>query len=195
MTFLHGRNKKRRSQTLVLAAGLLLLPVASVAWGGNRGHWPSAPRSEALPNPHLTPGATDPRVTEANLERTICRRGGYTRSVRPPEFYTESLKRHQIREYGYWDKKIWHYREDHLVPLEAGGAPYNPRNLWPEPSYVVGGWGSGTKDELENRLHELVCSHRILLVTAQRAIAHNWIAAFKRYIGSWPVDGRRYQWH
>lgn len=193
MSFLRGCNK-RRTQILVLAVSALMLPVASMAWSGNGNHWSSAPRSEALPNPHLTPGATDPRVTDANLDRTICRRGGYTRSVRPPESYTEPLKRRQIREYGYRDKKIWHYEEDHLVPLEVGGAPYSRRNLWPEPRRVAGGWGSRTKDALENRLHELVCSRQIPLATAQFAIAHDWIAAFKRYVGSRPADGRRYQW-
>lgn len=170
-----------------MSVGVMVAPLAVRAA-------PIAPRTEALPNHRLTPGEIDPRVTEANLSQTICRRGGYTRSVRPPESYTEPLKRRQIREYGYRDKKIWHYREDHLVPLEAGGAPYSPRNLWPEPRYVVGGWGSQTKDELENRLHDLVCSRRISLATAQRSIASDWIGAFKRYIGPHPVDGRLYRY-
>jgi hypothetical protein len=25
------------------------------------------------------------------------------------------------------------YEEDHFIPLELGGAPKNPKNLWPEP--------------------------------------------------------------
>jgi hypothetical protein len=52
-----------------------------------------------LPNPLLTPGAVDPRVTQSNIEETICVRG-WTRTVRPPESYTEPLKREQINRYG-----------------------------------------------------------------------------------------------
>lgn len=186
---------KRTLTQFGLLLGALMIPISGMAWSTASNLWPAAPRSEALPNPNLTPGAIDPRVTEADLGLTICRRGGYTRSVRPPESYTEPLKRRQILEYGYRDRKIWHYEEDHLVPLEVGGSPYSPHNLWPEPRRVVGGWGSHTKDELENRLHELVCSHQISLATAQFAIAHDWITAFKRYIGSRPADGHRYQWY
>jgi hypothetical protein len=28
---------------------------------------------------------------------------------------------------------IKNYEEDHLIPLELGAAPRNPKNLWPEP--------------------------------------------------------------
>lgn len=156
---------------------------------------PVHPLSQALPNPRLTPGAIDPRVTQANLDQTICRRGGYTRSVRPPESYTEALKRRQIREYDYKSLNIWQYREDHLVPLEVGGAPRNPHNLWPEPVRTVGNWGSTTKNALENRIHDLVCERRISLAAGQHAFEGNWIKAFKRYIGPKPSDGRCYQYH
>ena len=69
----------------------------------------------------------------------------------------------------------------HLIPLELGGSPTSPLNLWPEPHRVVGGWGSYRKDRLENRLNHLVCSGRLTLRAAQRAIAANWIAADRRY--------------
>jgi hypothetical protein len=39
------------------------------------------------------------------------------RPVRPPESYTGKLKRQQIAEYGYRDKKLGDYEEDHLIPL------------------------------------------------------------------------------
>jgi hypothetical protein len=40
-----------------------------------------------LPNPLLSPGSIDPRVTQANISMTICRKGGYASSVRPPKRY------------------------------------------------------------------------------------------------------------
>ena len=148
------------------------------------------PLSRALPDPRLTPGAINPAVTQATLRETICRRGGYTRSIRPPERYTEELKRRQIREYGYRDRRLGDFEEDHLISLELGGSPDSPRNLWPEPHRVVDGWGSYAKDSLEDRLHWMVCHRRITLLQAQYLIVHDWIAAYRRYIGSAPEAHR-----
>lgn len=146
----------------------------------------SAPGSQALPNPSITPGALNPAVTQQNLDETICRRGGYTKSIRPAESYTHDLKVKQIREYGYADVRLSDYSEDHLISLELGGSPDSPENLWPEPHNVVGGWGSYVKDKLENRLHDLVCKGVVTLADAQHEIANNWIGAYKALIGSVP---------
>jgi len=143
------------------------------------------PIEEARPNPRLTPGAVNAAVTQANIRETICRRG-FTKTIRPPREYTERLKRRQVRMYRYTDRRLRDYEEDHLVSLEIGGAPSSPRNLWPEPRHVIGGWGSDAKDTLENRLHREVCRGRLPLAEAQRAIANDWIAAYKRYVGPAP---------
>lgn len=145
--------------------------------------------SQAEPNPQL-----NPNVTQTNIGETICRRGGYTRSVRPPEAYTEALKKRQIAEYGYGDRRLRDYEADHLVSLELGGAPSDPRNLWPEPHHVVGGWGSYAKDRLENRLHQMVCRGELSLARAQSEIAHHWIAAYKWYIGGAPNQNRQHRY-
>ena len=79
------------------------------------------PAGDALPDPRLTPGAINPAVTQDNLARTICRRGGYTRAIRPPERDTERLKRRQVREYGYRRQMgrdgamLRNYEEDHYL--------------------------------------------------------------------------------
>jgi hypothetical protein len=142
----------------------------------------------ALPDPKLTPGVTNPAVTQENIHQTICVRG-YTKTIRPPESYTHKLKWRQIREYGYGDKRLSSYEEDHLISLEIGGSPDDPRNLWPQPHDVAGGWGSYAKDKLENKLHELVCRGKLPLAQAQREEATNWVEAYKKYIGGTP-DGR-----
>ncbi|OZB57107.1 MAG: hypothetical protein B7X35_02670 [Halothiobacillus sp. 14-56-357] len=149
-----------------------------------------APESQAMPNPKLTPGAISSAVTQQNLDETICRRGGYTKSIRPEEACTERLKREQIREYGYSDTRQYDYEEDHLISLELGGSPDSPKNLWPEPHHVIGGWGSYAKDKLENRLHALVCHGEISLAQAQHEIATDWISSYKTHIGSVPNDER-----
>ena len=134
----------------------------------------------------LTPGAVNPAVTQSSIRSTICVTG-YTATVRPPASYTTALKRRQIAEYGYRDARLGSYEEDHLIPLEVGGAPRNPANLWPEP-YTVNlpdgtPVGARVKDQLENRLHDLVCSGSMPLATAQRLFATDWIAAWRKYVG------------
>jgi hypothetical protein len=109
----------------------------------------------------LTPGALNPDVTPATLASTICRHG-WTRTIRPPVSYTSSLKLKQMREYGRRGAPSA-YQEDHLVSLELGGHPTDPRNLWPEPyprASVV--------DGMENELNAQVCSGKLSLETAQR---------------------------
>ena len=138
--------------------------------------------ARSLPDPGLTPGALNPAVTEATIDTTICIRG-WTRSVRPPAEYTEALKRRQMREYGYADRRLRSYEEDHLVPLDIGGSPDDPRNLWPEPREAANGWNADRKDELEAVLARLVCAHQVPLREAQRAIATDWIAAYRRFVG------------
>jgi len=142
----------------------------------------SLPRSSAgLPDPKRTPGSINPNVTQANIAATICTKG-WTTTVRPPSAYTTSLKAVQIVEYGYSDHKLADYEEDHLVPLELGGAPRDPTNLWPEPNSVelADGTkvGSTAKDKLENYLHARVCGNLMALEDAQRLIAGDWIAAW-----------------
>jgi hypothetical protein len=145
------------------------------------GSSPSLRSPIGLPDPHRTPGSVNPNVTEANLAATICM-SGWTRTVRPPSAYTNALKLVQIVEYGYADRKPSDYEEDHLVPLELGGAARDPANLWPEPRQLVLADGtnvdSNAKDGLENYLHTRVCSGLMPLADAQRLIAGDWIAAW-----------------
>jgi hypothetical protein len=130
----------------------------------------------SLPDPRCTPGAINPAVTQSDIDRTICR-AGWSESVRPPESVTEPQKRASMRAYG--DRRPLHgYEYDHLIPLELGGATDSSRNLWPEP-----GASPNPKDRLEDRLRGLVCDSRLSLAAARRAIAANWVAAYRRYVG------------
>jgi len=158
-----------RLTAMTLAAGSLLL-------GG------SVWAQSSLPNPALTPGVVNPDVTQENIGQTICM-PGWTRTVRPPAGYTSALKRRQIRQYGYADRRLRPYEEDHLIPLSLGGSPTDPRNLWPEPRQSADGWDADRKDELEAVLPQLVCARRLTLQDAQQAIATNWIDAYRRYVG------------
>lgn len=147
-----------------------------------------------LPDRAMTPGALNPAVTARSIEDTICIRG-WTRTIRPPERYTEPLKRAQIRAYGYSDRRPWHYEEDHLIPLDLGGSPTSPFNLWPEPYLGPRQWGAYAKDRLERRMVGLVCRHTLSLARAQTMMATNWIAAYRRYLGPVPDNQRPGDWH
>ena len=140
-----------------------------------------ASAQSSRPDPAATPGALNPAVTQATIEETICVRG-WTRTVRPPAEYTYALKRRQVRAAGYADRRLGDYEEDHLVPLELGGSPDDPRNLWPEPRQPVDGWDADLKDDLEGVLNGLVCSGRLSLAAAQQAIATDWEAAYRRFM-------------
>lgn len=136
-----------------------------------------------LPSRTLTPGATNPVVTQATIHRTICV-SGWTSRVRPPSSYTTALKQSQLVTYGYANRSLSRYEEDHLIPLELGGSPSSPRNLWPEPHYVrlSDGTlvGSYVKDGFENYLRRAVCAGRLPLATARYEIARNWVYYWKR---------------
>lgn len=124
-----------------------------------------------LPDKNCTPGAIDPRVTQENIQQTICV-SGYSGKVRPPVSYTNKLKIQQIKEYGYTDTTLANYEEDHLISLQLGGNPTDPKNLWPEP-----GRAPNPKDKIENLCHRKVCKGEIPLASAQAQIATNWPTA------------------
>ena len=122
-----------------------------------------------LPDPGCTPGATNPQVTQGDIGRTICARG-WTSTVRPPESYTETLKREQMGSYGD-SGSMSGYEEDHLIPLELGGSPTDPKNLWPEP-----GASPNPKDDVEYAANRAVCDGEMPLAEAQHAIASDWVS-------------------
>jgi hypothetical protein len=125
-----------------------------------------------LPDRNCTPGAADPRVTQDNIQQTICV-SGYTKTVRPSTSYTTPLKVRQMALYG-WTGTTADYEEDHLISLELGGHPTDPNNLWPEPYNIPN--GARAKDKIENLLHVQVCAGQVTLAEAQTLIATNWLA-------------------
>jgi hypothetical protein len=136
---------------LALAAGVVLLFTHR---GGHRAN-------AILADPVRTPGVLNPDVTQANIGSTICRHG-WTETIRPPVSYTNALKAKQMRQYREAGS-LSDYQEDHLISLELGGSPTDPRNLWPEPYPRA-----SDVDQIENELHAEVCSRRLTLAQAQQ---------------------------
>jgi|APCry1669189034_1035192.scaffolds.fasta_scaffold00154_14 hypothetical protein len=167
---------KQRSRYITLIS--LLLITNSI---------PTSPTSSAqapgLPNSKLTPGATNPAVTQSTIGSTICVIG-YTKTIRPPVSYTNKLKYDQLHS-GYnvnGDLNMRDYEEDHLIPLEVGGHPSSPLNLFPQ--YYKASAGARYKDKLENKMHLLVCSGRITLKAAQAVFRGDWTAGYRKYVGA-----------
>jgi hypothetical protein len=119
--------------------------------------------SVILPDKKRTPGALNPKVRQATIKKTICK-SGWTTKIRPPVSYTKALKIKQMVLYEETGSPS-QYEEDHFIPLELGGAPKNPKNLWPEPRSQ-----SKLSDPLENKLKRKVCKGLLKLAKARAAI-------------------------
>jgi hypothetical protein len=116
-----------------------------------------------LPIPSVTPGALNPKVKQSTIKKTICK-SGWTATIRPPVSYTNALKIKQMVLYEETGLPS-EYEEDHFIPLELGGAPRNPKNLWPEARSQ-----SKLSDPLENKLKRQVCKGLLKLAKARVAI-------------------------
>jgi hypothetical protein len=124
----------------------------------------------AEPDRSLTPGAT--RIVALG---DVC-------SMPHEEVVGEvstSLRQEVFQEYGIVNAHSDDYEIDYLIAPGLGGVE-DIHNLWPEP-YTSRTWNAHVKDTLEERLHELVCAGQLDLPTAQREIATDWIAAYKKY--------------
>jgi hypothetical protein len=159
-------------------------PTASPAATSTATVAPSASTNDQLPgepDPALTPGTLNPEVTQDTIGNTICV-SGWTATVRPPSSYTTKLKVEQIATYGYADTSPASYEEDHLIPLQDGGAPSDPANLWPEPytAFLPDGRdvGARVKDTFETALKTAICAGEITLADAQAQIGIHWVHAY-----------------
>ena len=136
-----------------------------------------------LPDPHCTPGALNPAVTQATISTTICR-PGYSSSIRPSSSVTGREKLASMRAYGL-RQGPGAYEYDHLISLELGGAANDSRNLWPE-----NGASPNLKDKVENSLHARVCGGSITLASAQRIIALDWVTYYNQNFKATPQPVR-----
>ena len=145
---------------------LVLLFAAASAGSAQVAHY-RADGPAKLPDPVATPGATRPGVTAKQL----CDPKFHTGTVRD---VPEAEKKQTCANYGVpghcWGRDK--AEEDHLISLEIGGSN-DLKNIWPQPADRPGAPGYQTKDELENRLHRLVCANKMTLTQAQRCISEN----------------------
>jgi putative zinc finger protein len=123
----------------------------------------------SIPNSKLTPGAAVLLDREAVCASTNTKN----------KAVSLGLQKKVFKEYGLEKAEPRAYEVDYLVTPALGGAD-DIRNLWPH-SYSSTAWNARVKDTLEDRLREMVCDGSLDLRQAQREIAANWIAAYKKY--------------
>lgn len=143
-------------------------PSGNLHWGvqtkttGCRAH-------NGLPDSACTPGAIFPTATTDQICQT-----GYSSSVRNVPY---SEKQQAYDEYGIASHYSGQYEVDHLIPLELGGSN-DISNLWPELASPTPGFHE--KDQVENYLHDQVCSGAMSLHEAQVEISTNWLNVYNR---------------
>ena len=162
-----------RRSALVLSTALLLLLT------GLENCNSSHSQKKELPDIALTPGD----VLDVSKD-DVCATG-YTRKVRN---VPASVKNRVYSHYKMARQQKVCCEVDHLVPLELGGSN-REANLWPQ--LYTGEWNAHVKNQLEARLHHLVCSGEVDLKTAQHDIAADWIVAYQRYVGPVPAKSHR----
>jgi hypothetical protein len=132
-----------------------------------------------MPDPEITPGLTI-NITEAELCGV----------AREPRIIPTSTGRRVFDRYGIDRPKSGVYELDYLIPPELGGAA-DPRNFWPQP-FSAGEWNAHAKDALEDHLREMVCRGDLSLTAAQKELASDWVAAYKKYFRtSGPLTAHR----
>jgi hypothetical protein len=134
--------------------------------------WLTAPgQGTPLPVAAITPGATWDVTAE-----DLCAGTRHTRTI------TVAMREQVLNAYGMEHVPADQYELDYLITPELGGAT-DSRNLWPQ-AYASPVWNARVKDELERLLPQLVCSQRLDLQTAQRDMAVDWIAAYRKYFNT-----------
>ncbi len=120
----------------------------------------------------LTPGETRPiSINE------VCRNSDAEVVSRD---IPDDTRQKVFEAYGIASPRPNQFEVDYLITPDLGGTE-SIRNLWPQPYSAR--WNARVKDKLEQRLHQLVCSGKLDLPTAQRDIAVDWIGAYKKYVG------------
>jgi len=173
--------KQMQRNKIMLAVAVSLTLISGSAIAATKATTPDW----VLPNSKVTPGALNPAVTQANIKDNVCK-ANWTGTVRPPVSYTNKLKATQMAgDYkslvATFGASAANYEEDHLISLQLGGSPTDPKNLWPQP---YAGNNARKKDVVESALKRLVCAGTLKLADAQKAISTDWAAAYKKYVTS-----------
>jgi hypothetical protein len=141
--------------------------------------------------------ATNPVVTDANVQQTICN-PNWTRGLRPPATLTEEWKREILAAY-HLPGSLRDYEGDHRMPeADLGGDPgaYLQGGQWvvttqvvtlPSGAVVPANFADESpaspnpKDHDETALHDQVCAGHLTLTAARTQLRDRWLQAYPGY--------------
>lgn len=148
---------------------------------------PLYPASWVLPDRSLSPGV----ASVSDVTRLCPHVDPALEAARPDSREKAAV----YRAYGLsYPQAPGKYELDHVVPIELGGAPDDPQNMYPEPNdtpdpamiaryHLNPAFIHNSKDIVEDVLHADVCSFKVPLAVAAQAMATDWRAAYVRYVG------------
>ena len=173
-------------------------PLPAWVWACGATREASRRPGRILPDATVTPGVTDPAVTDATV---LCNhQWGQGQPGLPPvkgagtltysqaaRVTPESLKNQVFVDYGLKNPKDGgkSYEIDHLVPLSLGGRDVE-KNLWPQSRNTTLEMNAWLKDKLETRLYNILCNHKpddpaVTVQEAQMALRTDWTQAYQTY--------------
>ncbi|MCL2419675.1 MAG: hypothetical protein FWD04_10305 [Conexibacteraceae bacterium] len=128
-------------------------------------------RDGALGSDHnCAPGALDAAVI-GHTARTICNPRWLVSASRPR--LGSTTRDRLVIEYQL-PGPVTTYVVARVVPVEDGGSPTDPRNLYVLP---LNGWGGErTQAVVAERLHSEICAHRLTVAEAVKTLTGNWLS-------------------
>lgn len=145
-----------------------------------------------LPDPKFT--YYDPNETVRTTDRAdICHTK--TNTVRN---VPDSLKQRVRVIYGMNGKRDGYCNSeegcevDHACALTLG-CNNSIHNLWIQPYDPERKWNAHVKDQLEVKMHKMICKENADIPTLQREIATDWISAYKKYVAPEPLPSKAHE--
>jgi len=122
------------------------------------------------PDPDCDPGELDVGVV-GHTGQTVCSPAWVAAAseLQPPPATLERL----LIEYQLPGSPA-SYVVARVVPVEAGGSPISPRNLYPLP--LDGYGGQHTRMMVADQLHDEICSHKITVAQAANTLEGDWLS-------------------
>lgn len=127
--------------------------------------------------PAFAPGAVNPLVRQDNLRQTVCggfviqngQRVNWTKTQRPSRYWSSARKAELLHRAHLPLSASSLFQGDHRVPLEVGGSPTDPKNLWLQPINEA-----HAKDAMEDKARRQLCRGEITLREAQAIFLGEW---------------------
>jgi len=121
-------------------------------------------------DPTCAPGKLDPAVNE-KITQTVCNTAWLAAAsqIQPPPDTLDKL----LIEYQLPGNPVT-YTLARVIPVQDGGSPTSPQNLYPLPLNGFG--GQQTQTVIANELHDEICSHRITISQAATTLEGDWLS-------------------